>query len=328
MKNINIKNILMKIGSLMALILICIVLSVSTEKFLRIDNLMNVLRQASINSLISAGMLLTLITAGIDLSVGSNCALAICVMGVMLKSGITNPLILMGTCIIIGIITGFLNGILLTRLDLPHPFVSTLGMRNMTRGLALLITMATPIGGFPEEVQFLGAASIGSGKFKFPVSFIAVILIFICFDILLNKTALGRQIYCVGGNPEAARLSGINSKGVLTVVYTISGLMSALGGIILVGRVDSAFPLAGDTFDTDAIASCIIGGASFMGGKGTIWGTLIGSLIITVIRNGLNLIGASSDLQQIIIGAVIILAVFIDVVRGKLDAKARKLAAV
>lgn len=322
-KKSGIKDLLSKLGPLLALVVLCVILAFSTDKFVKYDNFMNILRQASINSFISAGMLIVLITAGIDLSVGKNCALAICVMGVLLKSGVQNPVILLGSCILTATLVGFLNGTLLTKLHLPHPFVSTLGMKNIVAGLALLVTAATPIAGFPKAVQYLGYESVAG----FPISFILVIIVFIGFHFFLNKTALGRQIYCVGGNAEAARLSGINSDRVLTFVYTLSGFMCALAGIILVGRVNSAFPLAGETYDTDAIASCIIGGASFMGGKGTIWGTLIGSLLISVIRNGLNLVGASSDLQQIVIGAVIILAVFIDVTRERMEARARRLAA-
>ena len=140
-------------------------------------------------------------------------------------------------------------------------------------------------------------------------------------------SALGRQIYCCGGNPEAARLSGIPSKNVLTFVYALSGFMAGLAGVVSVGRLASANANAGTTYDNDAIAACIVGGASFTGGKGTIWGTLIGAMIMAVIRNGLNLMGASNDLQYIVIGAVIILAVTIDVVRNKMEANARKMAA-
>ena len=150
---------------------------------------------------------------------------------------------------------------------------------------------------------------------------------YLLFSVFLNKSALGRQIYCVGGNAEAARLSGIKSKNVLTFVYSLSGFMCGLAGVLLVGRVASANATSGMTYDTDAIASCIIGGASFSGGKGTIWGTMIGALLISIIRNGLNLLGTKNDIQYIVIGAVIILAVTIDVTRGKVEAKARRLAA-
>ena len=154
-----------------------------------------------------------------------------------------------------------------------------------------------------------------------------MLIVFILFDIFLRRTALGRQIYCCGGNPEAARLSGIPSKDVLTFVYTLSGFMAGMAGVVSVGRLATANANSGATYDNDAIAACIVGGASFTGGKGTIWGTMIGALLMAVIRNGLNLLGAQNDIQYIVIGGVIILAVTIDVTRNKVEAKARKMAA-
>ena len=214
------------------------------------------------------------------------------------------------------------------KLELPHPFVSTLGMRNMIWGIALLITASTPIGlsnkGI-DAVLFLGDKTLFG--FGLPVSFLLVLVVYSCFHVFLNKTALGRQIYCVGGNPEAARLSGIRSKNVLTFVYTLSGFMCGLAGIVLCGRIGTASPTEGATFDTEAIAACIIGGASFSGGKGTIWGTLIGALLMATIRNGLNSMQAPKALQYVVIGAVIVAAVTLDVVRNKMEAKARRLAA-
>ena len=328
------KELLEKLGTVLALlILIVIFCVVMPDKFPRIGNVMNILKQASINCLIASGMLCALITAGIDLSVGSNCVLCTCTIGVLVQNfGVTNALILAIAGLAVSTFAGFINGTLLTRLDLPHPFVSTMGMKNVLLGIALVITGSKSIGFTNTGVDAL--MWIGGGSvFKFgtfpgiPVSFILVILVFILFDIFLKKSALGRQIYCCGGNPEAARLSGIPSKNVLTFVYALSGFMAGLAGVVSVGRLASANANAGTTYDNDAIAACIVGGASFTGGKGTIWGTLIGAMIMAVIRNGLNLMGASNDLQYIVIGAVIILAVTIDVVRNKMEANARKMAA-
>ena len=328
-KKTGVKDILMRLGPALALILMFIVFAiVMPDKFLRIGNLMNVLKQASINCMIGAGMLLCLITAGIDLSVGYNCTLACCVIGVLLNMGVTSPFVLIPAALAVSTLAGFVNGTLLTRLDLPHPFVSTLGVKNILWGLALLITGSTSIGLYNKGIDstlYLGSATITS--IGFPISFILVLVVYAIFHVFLNHTALGRQIYCVGGNAEAARLSGIRSKDVLTIVYTISGFMCGIAGVLLAGRVASANPNSGATYDTDAIAACIIGGASFSGGKGTIWGTLIGALLIAIIRNGLNLMGTSNDVQYIVIGAVIILSVTIDVMRGKIEAKARKMAA-
>ena len=338
-KNSSMKELMQKLGTLAALIILCAIFCITMpDKFPKIGNIMNILKQASINCLIASGMLCALITAGIDLSVGSNCVLCTCLIGVLVQSGVTNPVVLVLAGLAASTCAGIINGLLLTRLDLPHPFVSTMGMKNVLWGLALVITGSKSIGftntGI-DNLMWIGGGSIGTvrdaaGKVTFPgipLSFILVIVVFIIFDIFLRKTALGRQIYCCGGNPEAARLSGIPSKNVLTFVYALSGFMAGMAGVVSVGRLASANGNAGQTYDNDAIAACIVGGASFTGGKGTIWGTLIGALIMAVIRNGLNLMGASNDIQYIVIGAVIILAVTLDVVRNKMEAKARKMAA-
>ena len=339
-KNNSAKELLQKLGTLLALIILIAIFWIAMpDKFPRVSNIMNILKQASINCLIASGMLCALITAGIDLSVGSNCVLCTCTIGVLMQSfGITNAFLLAICGLAVSTFAGFINGTLLTRLDLPHPFVSTMGMKNVLLGIALVITGSKSIGFTNQGVDslmWIGGESLfktydADGKLDFPgipVSFILVIFVFILFDIFLKKSALGRQIYCCGGNPEAARLSGIPSKNVLTFVYTLSGFMAGLAGVVSVGRLASANANAGSTYDNDAIAACIVGGASFTGGKGTIWGTLIGALLMAVIRNGLNLAGASNDIQYIVIGAVIILAVTIDVFRNKMEAKARKMAA-
>lgn len=320
-----------KMGSLGALIVLCVILAVTVPNFLTSGNIMNIFKQTSVNALISTGMLVCLITAGIDLSVGANAIFCTCMMGMLLQKGVNNPFILIIVALVSGAAIGFMNGTLLTRLHLPHPFVSTLGMKNVLWGLALLVVNSQIVSGFPNGVTWLGSANLPNSipvLGGFPISFILVIVLFIAMGIFLSKTALGRSIYCVGGNPEAARLSGIRSADVLTFCYTLSGIMSALAGIVLIGRGGIANGAnAIQPYDTDAIAACIIGGASFSGGKGTMGGTLIGALIITVIRNGLQLMSASSAIQNIVIGLVIILAVLLDVTRERLDAKRRRLAA-
>lgn len=332
-------DILMKLGPLFVLAILYIVFTFSRQgRFFTMANQMNILKQTAVNCLIGSGMLLALITAGIDLSVGYNSILATCTIGVLMQNfGVTSAWVLIPAAILVSALAGFVNGTLLTRLDLPHPFVSTLGMKNVLWGLALLITSSRTIGFTNKGID--GTLWIGRSTFDvkpfgltvfegFPVSFILVLAVYIIFHVFLNHTALGRQIYCVGGNSEAARLSGIRSKNVLTVVYTISGLMAGIAGVVLAGRLNTANTASAATYDTDAIAACIIGGASFRGGKGTIWGTLLGALLISTIRNGLNLFSAGNDIQYIVIGSVIILAVTIDVTRNKLEARARKLATI
>lgn len=316
------KELTFKIGPLFAVIVLSIILALASDNFLKVDNIMNIFRQASTIALVAIGMLLVIITAGIDLSVGSMMALSMTTMGIFMKMGVSNPLVLILIGIVSGIIMGVINGLLLTRLHLPHPFISTIGTKNVYRGIALLITGAAPIIGFSKSIEFAGAQSVVG----FPISFIIVIFIYICVHVLLTYTVLGRQIYSVGGNKQAALVAGIDVKKVLIFVYGFSGFMCAVAGIVYIGRVGGALPLAGTDTDLDAIAGVIIGGASFSGGKGTVWGTMIGVLMITLIRNGLNLLSASSDLQFIVIGLVIIIAVFTDVVRGKVEEKARRVA--
>ncbi len=309
------------LGTLAALIILCVVLTICSDKFLTYSNLMSVLKQTTFTALLACGMLLCLITAGIDLSVGANATFCACVMGMMVKANITNPVVLLVVALAVGTLIGLVNGLLLTRLHLPHPFVSTLGMKNFLWGASLLVTGSQMISGFPKGVTWLGSATVGG----FPVSFIVLIVIYIIMHILLTRTALGRSIYCAGGNMEATRLSGINSANVLTFCYVVSGFMAALAGIVSVGRSGICNGAnAIQPYDTDAIASCVIGGASFMGGKGTMAGTLIGALVIAVLRNGFTLMAIDSSIQNMVLGLVIIGAVLLDVTRESLAAKARR----
>jgi ribose transport system permease protein len=311
---VNWTNVLLnKLGALLGLIIIMIGLSFASPHFLTFRNLMNVAQQSAINSLVASGMLLAILTAGIDLSVGSILALSISVSGILIVNMGWNSVLAVIIGLAVAALAGTTNGLVLTKLRLPHPFISTLGMMNVARGLALIITNASPVSGFPRWIQFIGSGYVG----RIPFSFIMVLSIVVFFHFFLTRTTLGRHIYAVGGNREAARLSGIDTDKVRIMVYTLSGLMAGIAGLTLMGRVNAAYPLAGLAYETDAIAAVIIGGASFMGGVGNIWGTLIGAIMIAVIRNGLNLLGVSPDAQTIVIGLVIIGAVFVDVLRRR-----------
>ena len=313
-----------QLGTILALVIMCLFLAVANKNFYSYSNLMSILKQTAFNAFLAVGMLLCLITAGIDLSVGANAVFCACLMGALSKAGMSSGIVLMVIGILAGGLVGFINGTLLTRLHLPHPFVSTLGMKNVLWGLALLVTGSQMINIFPDSVQWLGRTTIGG----FPVSFIVVIMLYVVMHIFLSKTALGRSIYCAGGNMEATRLSGINTANVLTFCYTMSGIMAALAGIVSVGRSGICNGAnATQPYDTDAIAACIIGGASFTGGKGTMFGTMLGCLIISVLRNGFTLLSIDSAVQNIVLGLVIILAVLMDVIRAQMEAKRRRLAA-
>ena len=309
------------LGTLAALIILCVVLTIVSDKFLTYNNLMSVLKQTTFTALLSTGMLLCLITAGIDLSVGANATFCACICGMLVKGGMTNSLVLIVIAIVAGTLIGLINGLLLTRLHLPHPFVSTLGMKNFLWGASLLVVSSQMVSGFPDGVMALGSATIGG----FPISFIVVVVIYVFMHILLTRTSLGRSIYCAGGNMEATRLSGINAPNVLTFCYALSGFMAALAGIVSIGRSGICNGAnAIQPYDTDAIAACVIGGASFMGGKGTMIGTMIGALIIATLRNGFTLLSIDSAVQNMVLGLVIIGAVLLDVTRESMAVKARR----
>lgn len=306
-----------RFGALFGLAILIIVLSILSPVFLTPDNIWNIARQVIVNALLAVGMLLTIITAGIDLSVGSILALSMSVLAMLaIKLGV-NPFLAMLIGLLVGLALGLLNGLLLTKLHLPHPFIATLGTMNIARGLALIITGAAPISGFDRagapQVLWLGAGTIG----PIPVAIIVVIMVYGVFHMLLSNTALGRHIYAVGGNTSAARLSGINVDKTLVIVYGISGLMAGLAALMLAGRTNSGYPTAAQGAELDAIAAVIIGGASFAGGTGTVWGTAIGVLLIAVLRNGLVLLKVPTEWQVVAIGVVIIGAVYVDVLRQR-----------
>jgi ribose transport system permease protein len=306
-----------RFGALFGLAILIIVLSILSPVFLTPDNIWNIARQVIVNALLAVGMLLTIITAGIDLSVGSILALSMSVTAMLaIRLGV-NPFLAMFVGLLIGLGMGMINGLLLTRLHLPHPFIATLGTMNIARGLALIITGAAPISGFDRagapQVLWLGAGTVG----PIPVAIIVVIIVYGIFHVLLSNTALGRHVYAVGGNTSAARLSGINVDRTLVIVYSISGLMAGLAALMLAGRTNSGYPTAAAGAELDAIAAVIIGGASFAGGTGTVWGTAIGVLLIAVLRNGLVLLKVPTEWQVVAIGVVIIGAVYVDVLRQR-----------
>ena len=312
-------------GTFGALVILCVVLSIASPNFFKVSNLMTILKQAPFYAMLASGMLFCLITAGIDLSVGANATFCACICGMLVQKGVTNTFVLIVVMLLCGTLIGLINGTLLTRLHLPHPFVSTLGMKNVLWGAALYVTGSQMISfAGLDGIMWLGSSVIGG----VPWCFILVVVIYIILHILLTRTALGRSIYCAGGNMEATRLSGINAANVLTFCYALSGFMAALAGIVSIGRSGICNGVnAIQPYDTDAIACCILGGASFNGGKGTMLGTMLGALIITTLRNGFTLLSISSAVQNMVLGLVIIGAVLLDVTRERMAAKSRRIAA-
>ncbi|MHB1103484.1 MAG: ABC transporter permease [Devosia sp.] len=294
--------------------------AIRPDVFLSAQNLTNILKQNATLALLALGMFVVIVTAGIDLSVGSIMGLAMVALAIASKAGVPWPLVLLiGPAI--GIAVGWVNGVGLTVLKLPHPFIMTLGTLNVARGLTFLISNGAPISGLQQEVRYVGQAYYNLGFLAppagIPASLILVAICAVALWFFLEKTNMGRHIFAIGGNPQAARVSGINVDRTLVVVYIISGFFAGLAGLLLAGRTDSGFPNAGIGIELDAIAAVIIGGASFFGGRGTVLGVLAGVLIMGILRNGLNINNVSAFWQQILIGLVIIIAVYIDVLRRR-----------
>ena len=298
-------------GTLIGLIILCLILWILTPHFLTISNILNITQQTAINAIIAVGMTFVIITAGIDLSVGSIMAFAGVVLASALNAGYPLPLALLAG-LGIGLVSGIVNGLLITYGKLP-PFISTLGMMSVARGAALLYTDGRPISGFDENFRFLANGEV----LNIPMPVIIMIVIYMIAHFILTRTKLGRYTYAIGGNEEATLLSGVNIKLYKTIVYGLCGLLSGVAAIILTARLNSAQPIAGIMYELDAIAATVIGGTSLMGGEGRMSGTLIGALIMGVLRNGLNLLGVSSFVQQTVIGSVIIIAVLIDMALKK-----------
>jgi len=295
-----------QLGTAVGLMVLCLVLTIASPHFLTVSNLLNVAQQTSINAIIAAGMTFVILSAGIDLSVGSIVAFTGVVLGSLVTRGFPLPVCIVGA-LALGLGCGFLNGALISFGRLP-PFIATLGMMSVARGGALLYTQGRPISGFPDSFRFLATGEV----FHIPMPVIIMGGIYAIAHFLLSRTKLGRYTYAIGGNEQAAHLSGVNVRFYKMLVYGISGLLSAMAAVILSARLNSAQPIAGIMYELDAIAATVIGGTSLMGGEGKIAGTLIGALIMGVLRNGLNLLDVSSYVQQTIIGIVIISAVFLD----------------
>ncbi len=304
---------LRRYGTLIGLFVLSAVLWALTPYFLTVSNLLNVAQQTAVNAIIAVGMTYVIISAGIDLSVGSILAFSGVVLASLLEAGLPAPLAVaagLGT----GAACGAVNGVLISVGRLP-PFIATLGMMSVARGAALVYTQGRPISGFSEGFRYLA-----TGDFLWiPMPVLIMGAAYLVGHFALANTRFGRYTYAMGGNEAATQLSGVNVRLYKTLVYAFSGLMSGLAAIILTARLNSAQPIAGIMYELDAIAATVIGGTSLMGGEGRLSGTLIGALIMGVLRNGLNLLGVSSFLQQIVIGSVIIAAVLIDAAlkRGK-----------
>ncbi|MBN2980984.1 ABC transporter permease [Cohnella algarum] len=301
------------IGILAVLVLLFVALALTSPVFLTEDNLITVLRQISINVFLALGMTLIIILAGIDLSVGAVVALTgTLTVGFIVNAGIPLvPAILLG--LLIGTVVGFLNGCIVSWFKLPA-FIVTLATMNVAQGIAYLYS-----GGQSVRITNDAYTTIGTGQlFGFlPLPVLYMFVLIFIFSVLLNKTKFGTYVYAIGGNREAARLSGVPIKKVEIAVYTITGFLAAFAGIVLSARMYSGQPSVGQGYEMDAIAACVLGGVSMAGGRGRISGTVLGAMVIGVISNGLNLLGVSSFWQLVVKGIIILIAILVDAQKGK-----------
>ncbi|WP_278773697.1 ABC transporter permease [uncultured Brachyspira sp.] len=318
----NNKNIFLKIwnnpnfksysGLILVIIIVSAFINFRSENFLTPTNILNVLRQISVYGILACGMSFAMITAGIDLTVGSVAG----VCGAIVTKLVVEISIPLFPAIVLGLIAGafigFISGFLISKTGI-SPFIMTLGMQISLRGIAYLVCNGKPIGNLPYNMLFLGLGDI----FGIPVPIFFLIAVFIIVGVILSKTSFGRSVYAVGGNYQAAHHSGINSKKIIVLCYMISGILAALAGIILSARNASAQPTAGNTFETEAIAACAMGGVSFNGGKGAVIGIFFGTLLMGIINNGMNLMYISSYWQLVVKGLIIVLAVIYSIYNSK-----------
>lgn len=294
-------------GIVIAFVLICLALSLTTPKFLTVSNWTIIITQVSINALLAFGVTFVIITGGIDLSLGSMVAVTGIVASLLAHPDDYPVAVPVLAGLLAGIGMGAFNGTVITKSKVP-PFIVTLGTMTIGRGLALILSKGRPVSNLSDAFNFIGGGTV----WGIPFPIIVLIIAFAVCSIVLKKTILGRYIYAVGGNEQAARASGIRVNKVKMAVYTMCGGLTALAGILLTSRINTGQPNAGAGFELDAIAAAIIGGTSTSGGTGTMTGTLIGALLIGVISNGLDLLNVTSYYQQVVMGAIIIGAVVLD----------------
>ncbi|EHN58470.1 MAG: ribose ABC transporter permease [Oenococcus sp.] len=311
----SVKSFLAKLGPWGALIVLVLIVAILNPAFLDINNLLNLLRQVSINAIIAFAMTFVILTAGIDLSVGSILAFSAAITAQLIVSGVPTVIAVVSG-ILLGGVAGAINGLLITKGG-AAPFIVTLATMTIFRGATYVFTDGSPITGAKITNNY-SFQVLGRGYFLgIPVPVIIMFAAFVVLYLLLHRMSFGRKTYAIGGNIKAAFVSGIKTNKILIWIYAISGAAAALAGMILTSRLSSAQPDAGTGYEMDAIASVVLGGTSLAGGKGRISGTFVGALIIGVLNNGMNLLGISSFYQQIVKGVVILIAVLLDRKKSK-----------
>ena len=322
----------MRLGPVAILVLLVVLLGILSDVFLSFENVGNVLKQSAVVCVLALGQLLVIVTRGIDLSVGSNLSLS-AVVGALVWRNQGSATLAIAAVLATGCIVGAVNGLLYVKGRLPHPFIPTLAMLTVASGLALFLSQSRTIQGAPPIVNTIGAGRIswipgGDAIGWFPVAALVVVAVAALVTLVTRGLVWGRWIYCVGGNPEAAVRNGIPVPSVLVSVYVVSGLLAGVAALLTMGKGNAGSPTSGALAELDAIAAVIIGGASFLGGRGTVLNALTGAMVIAVMRNGLNLLGIDPNWQYMATGAVIVVAVELDVIRARLESKFRSLQAV
>ena len=306
------RALLAKAGLPLAILTLFVLLGVFQPLFWSSSNIQNILRQISTLAIAAFAEAFPILVGGFDISIGSLVASISVVTAIaILKFGLVGGMLI---GILMGAFMGTINGLVVTKLRV-QPFIATLGMYSAARGLALLITDGQPIINMPEGFNFLGQGFIG----PIPTPFVVAVVVFLICNTVLTKTRFGRYVYAIGGNEEASRLSGINVKLFKILAYTVCGVITAIAAIILSSRVNSGQPNLGTGLELDAIAAVVIGGVTVGGGRGKMWGVVLGVIVIGILRNGLNLLNVSSYVQMIIIGVVIVLAVVFDQLKSRLE---------
>ncbi|QDB79668.1 ABC transporter permease [Georgenia wutianyii] len=309
-----------RLGPVLLLLIIMAVMAALNPLFLSPFNLGNVGLEASVVAILALGQLLVIVTAGIDLSVGSVIAMSSILGALWIRElDLVSGWLVIPSMILAGGLAGAVNGTLFVKGRLPHPFLPTLAMLMVARGVALIVSDGQPITGMPESIKLFGSGRIG----HVPYAVILVAALAVIVYVLLRRITWGQWIYAIGGNREAARRVGVPVDRVLISVYVFSGMCAGTAAIVVSGQTNSAYPTAGNLMELSAIAAVIIGGASFFGGRGTVIGTLVGALILGVIQNGLNLMNVQSSWQYVALGAAVVIAVELDVVRARLETRLR-----
>ena len=310
-KSFDLKKFLMKYVMYLFLILMCIVLTIASDKFLTLTNLMTIIKQISIQSIVAIGMTMIIISGNIDLSVGSLVALCSVSCAMLMNKGLPTIIAVLAA-VIIGAFAGFITGGVTAKLKL-HSFLVTLALMTALRGLAQTLTNGRPVAGLPSSFSKVASGTVG----PVPLLVIYMIVLYAIFMYVMKYTAFGRSIYAVGSNQESARLSGINIEKVKTLVFILSGALCGIAGVLLTAKVRSGDPTCANAWEMDTIAGAIIGGTDMNGGEGKLGGTIIGLLFVGILANGMVLLGVSAYMQSVIKGLVIFMAVIINSIQKR-----------